>query len=93
MLRIKKLIVVVGILLLSSNFLFSQTAFSVKDTLVNGNSVQVKINNKTGAVHQVYGLGNISDEKIKVNTQNIENLSTQFLRRNQAILKISPQNL
>jgi len=39
MLRIKKLIVVVGTLLLSFSFLFSQTTFSVKDTLVKGNSV------------------------------------------------------
>lgn len=90
---IKKFIVVVGTLLLSFSFLFSQTAFSIKDTLVNGNFVQVKINNKTGAVHQVYGLGNITSEKIKIDRQNIENLSTQFIQKNQGILKVTPQDL
>lgn len=93
MLSIKKLIVVVGMPLLSFSFLFSQTTFSVKDTTVNGNSVQVKINNKTGAVHQVYRLGNITGEKIKVDRQNIENLSAQFIQKNQGILKVTPQNL
>jgi len=93
MLSIKKLIVVIYALLLSFSFLFSQTAFSVKDTLVNGNFVQIKINNKTGAIHRVYGLGNITDEKIKINEQNVENLGTQFIKKNQDILKVIPQNL
>jgi len=43
--------------------------------------------------NQVYGLGNITGEKIKVDRQNIDNLSTQFTQKNQDILKVTPQNL
>jgi len=93
MLMIEKLILIFGTIFLNLNLLFSQTAFSSKDTLLNGNSVKMEINKKTGAVHWVTGLGNITDKKIKINNQNIENLSTQFIQKNQGILKVASQNL
>lgn len=91
--RIKKFILVAGTLWLSFSFLFSQSAYSVKDTLINGNSVQMKINNKTGAAYQIYGLRNFADKNVKITRQNIESLSAKFLQNNKKLLKVVPQDL
>ncbi len=90
---IKKLISLVLTLLLSSVFLFSQSKYSVIDTLIDGHSVQMKMNNKTGAIHRIYGLRNFAEKNEKITEQNIISLSAKFLQNNKKLLRVVPQDL
>lgn len=70
----KRFFLVTEVVLISCAILFSQSKYSVQDTLIDGHSFQVKINKKTGAIHRIYGLKNFAEKNGKINEQNNKEL-------------------
>lgn len=82
-------------LIISSSSLDNILAqYSWKDTTdLSGNFIRMKVNNKTGAPHLLYGLKVNFSRYGKITEQNVDELSRQFLTEHANFLKVQPEAL
>ena len=68
--------------------------YTWKDTTdLSSNLIRMKVNNKTGAPHLLYGLKANFSRYGKITEQNIDELSREFLTEHAGFLKIQPEAL
>lgn len=62
----------------------------VDSTDASGNVIRMKVNNKTGVPHRIYGLDVNFNRYGHITEQNVQGLSGQFIREHAELLKIEP---
>jgi len=86
--------ILISVLLLGASTLFAQSSFWLKDTVDSkGNSFQLKINQKTGSPHRVYGMKANLNDYGSINAKSIEGLSRQFIADKPKTLRVKSENL
>jgi hypothetical protein len=86
--------ILISVLILGTSTLFAQSSFWLKDIVdSNGKSFRLKINQKTGSPHRVYGMkANLNDYGF-INAKSIEGLSRQFIADKAKTLRVKSENL
>lgn len=86
--------ILISVLILGISSLFAQPEFWMKDTVdSNGNAFRLKINQKTGSPHRVYGMKANLNDYGSINAKSIEGLSRQFIADKSKTLRVKSENL